>query len=187
MQVKNIIRNCAVLLDDDQLLSELDSTEEMSAQCASIKNKLVECVNIVNKKIATLYCPIKQKKVLLSNSTKISLSNISNEEIIEILQVCVDNEKISFSVENGYLLPKTNGYMTITYNILPKTLKYDDNISYYYNKVNENIFAYGVVSEYLYIMGNCVDAKMWEEKFSSLVSGFTTRRREIVMPVRGWY
>ncbi len=186
MQVNKIIRNCAVLLDDEELLAELDLNADMSEQCLSIRNKLVECVNIVNRKIATLYCPVKMKKVLKSNKNKILISDIIEGEIIEILQVLINNVKSAFYVENGYLITETSGNMTISYNILPKTIKYTDNIDYYNNKVNDNIFAYGVVSEYLYIMGNFVDAKMWEDKFVSGLSSIN-KHRDIVMPKRGWY
>lgn len=187
MLVSKIIRNCAVLLDDEEFLAELESADKMSDQCVSIKNKLVECVNIVNRKIATSYCPIKLKKVLKSNKNNIMISDISEEEIIEILQLSINGVKSVFSVENGYLIAESGGQMTITYTILPKTLTYTDNIDYYNNKVNDNIFAYGVVSEYLYIMGNFVDAKIWEEKFLKEMSNINSRHRDIVMPKRGWY
>lgn len=187
MKVKNIVRNCAVLLDDESLLADIDSTTTMSAQSQSIVNKLVECVNLINKNIATNYYVLKDKVVLKSNNNKISLATITNKEIIEILQVLINNVKSDFSVDSGYLFTKDTGTMTITYLYLPKTLTYTDNIDYYYNKVNESVFAYGVVSEYLYIMGNIVDAKMWEEKFVSSLSHSIKCRRDIIMPRRRWY
>lgn len=187
MQVNNIIRNCAVLLDDEQFLSELDSSSDLSEQSSTIKNKLLECVNIVNRKIATQYFPIKLKKVSNTNNNKIKLSSLSNEKIIDILHVCENNVKIGFNVENGYIVTESGGKMTITYSILPKTVQYNDSIDYYENKISDYVFAYGVVSEYLYIMGNTVDAQVWENKFVEGVRGVTTRNREIVMPVRSWY
>lgn len=187
MKVKNIVRNCAVLLDDDSLLADIDSTTSISTQNQSIINKLVECVNLVNKKIATNYCVLKDKVVLKSNNNKISLSTISTKEIIEIIQVLINNVKSGFSVDGGYLFTNDTGIMTITYTYMPNSVVYTDNIDYYYNKVNESIFAYGVVSEYLYIMCNVVDAKMWEDKFNSALSQSTKCRRDIIMPRRRWY
>lgn len=186
MQVKDIIRYCAVLLDDEQLWTELDSSN-LSSQNVAIKNKLLECLNIINKKIATKYCPIKNKKVLYSNNKKIILDTISDEKILNILYVYLNDVKIDFSVNNGYLTTNTCGTLTITYNILPKNLKYDDEINYYSNKITESVFAYGVVSEYLYIMGNTTEAKIWEEKFEDGLRDLSTFRRDIIMPARRWY
>lgn len=187
MLVKNIIRNCAVLLDDETLLSEIDADQTLSTQNQSIVKKLVECVNIINRKIALSYISLKDKLVLNSNYNTINISDKTNKEIVEILSVYVNNSKGDFSFENGVLVTENVGVMTITYTYLPKTLVYSDNISYYYNKLDESVFAYGVVSEYLYIMGNVTDAKMWEEKFVSSISGAQRRKKDVLMPQRRWY
>lgn len=186
MQVKDIIRYCAVLLDDEQLWTELDSSG-LSSQSATIKNKLLECLNIINKKIATKYCPIKNKKVLYSNNKKISLDIISDEKILNILYVYLNDVKIDFLADSDYLTTNTCGLMTIIYTILPKNLIYEDEINYYNNKITESIFAYGVVSEYLYIMGNTTEAKIWEDKFEEGLRDMSTFRRDIIMPARSWY
>lgn len=186
LQVENIIRNSAVLLNDEQFLREYD-LNELSAQSQTILDRFVECVNIINRQIATKYCPIKNKKVLKSNNGKILLSLITSEEVIEITQVLLNDDKIMFTIENGYLVTNTQGVLTFYYNIMPKTLTKSDVINYYYNRVNENIFAYGVVSEYLYIMGNIDEAKIWEEKFENAISSAGTIRKGVIMPQRRWY
>lgn len=186
MQVKDIIRNCAVLLDDTKLLNDID-TEELSAQSQKIVNTLMECLNSVNRKIATVYFPLKNKKVLFSNNLSFSLSSITNEEIVEITQVLINGYESDFEVIDSQLFTKTAGQLTITYTYMPKTISYGENINYYNNGLSANIFAYAVVSEYLYIMGNVTEAKLWDEKFKESILDCSRHRKEIIMPSRGWY
>lgn len=184
MKVKDILRNCAIVLDDTELLKCIDENT-FSEQDKQTRDMLLECCNLVNIRIASEYIVLKDVVEISCKNGKISIYEISDKKVYDILSVKNNGYPVQFVIRNGYLV---TGYenVSVEYSFLPQKLNIDDDINCYLGKVNERVFAYGAVSEYLAIKGNIDDSNYWNTKFVSALSRSYTKHREIIMPNRRW-
>ncbi len=185
MTVKQIITDVAYLLDDNRLLTAIN-TDNFAGHLQNEQNLLVKCVNFVNNIIATDYFPLISSKKLLTNVNTVPFSDITKSTIFDILQVKDDYGYVTpFKVTNEGV-ETVKGNITIKYAYLPEDVTYDSSITAYPIKINTRIFAYGVASEYLFIKGNYDDGEIWEERFKNAMKALQRTRKNVVMPKRRW-
>ena len=184
MKVKEILKNCAVLLDDLTLYKCIEKGE-YTPQENEIKDLLIECTNLTNARIASEYVFLKEEVEKQTQNGEIFLKDLSDKRVYDVVGVKKEGYSVKFSVKNGYLYTES-GNIKIEFAYLPEKHAIDDTIDYYSGRVSERVFAYGVVAEYLTIKGNVDDANVWNEKFVSALSQSYKKHREIIVPRRRW-
>lgn len=186
MFVKNIIKNTAQILGLDDVVDFINSgivdcdDEQVNEE---IKN-LIFAVNVVNNNIASNYIELIGKACVYNQSEIMSLNKISNNQIIEIKKVFLNNKSIDFKVvPEG--LKTALGNLEILYSYFPSEVSFDDKIDYY-TKVNELIFSQGVAGEYLFLKGAIDDAYMWDKKFKQSLINLLRPKKNLIMPTKRW-
>ena len=62
-----------------------------------------------------------------------------------------------------------------------------DNLTCFETQVNERMFVYGALSEYLFVKGNFDEAQMWEEKFNNELKQFQIGKKDYAnLKPRSW-
>lgn len=184
MKVKEILKNCAILLDDLALAKSME-TGEYTAQEGEVRDLLLECCHFANTRIASEYIFLKDEVEIFSSNGVVSLDKITSKNLLDIISVKKDGYPITFTVRSGALYAQS-GNLLIQFAYLPEKPNLNGEIGYYPGRINERVFAYAIVSEYLAIKGNIDDSNMWNEKFESCISKIYVKHREIVMPKRSW-
>lgn len=188
MNVRNIIKLTATYL---QLTDILNSQPYGTLQPDSAVNKhtsfILTCVNLVNSTLAAEYVKIKKTATVSSVEGKINFSSISSTGLCDILSVKdAFGNSVVYKIFPNYL-KTVSGEVEVTYFALPEQVGLDDNITSYAVKINERIFAYGVVSEYCYINGQFDDATIWDARFKNSLQNVLSKKGEIKIKNRRWY
>lgn len=187
MLVKDIIKKSAKILEFDDVIDYYSTNPETIPDEVSEKiNKLLLAINLVNNTIASLYFEIVGSKVIDCKDGVIPYSSITTNEIVEIKNIYENNGlPIKYKVlSDGVHV--ASGLYKIVYSYLPSEVDEDDNINYY-TKVNSTLFSYGVVAEYLFLIGNINDAYIWDNKFKDEILSLIKTKKNINMPIGRWY
>lgn len=188
MLVKNIIKKSAELLGFKNVVNYLDGNIEADKDIEDDVKLFLIGVNMVNANVASSYMElIGSNRVIAELFNRISYSEISpNNSIIEIKKITkLNGESVSFKLFPDGVEVLSGGDLIIEYSYFPNEVSIDDSIDYYL-KLNEIIFALGVVGEFLYIKGAIEEAVMWDKKFKQNMFNLTRPKRNIVMPVKEW-
>lgn len=187
MILKNILTTSALLLDDPELAKAISVGSSADATIQEKINLLIECTNQINSLIATDYIYLFDT-VAITTTGKYPLSRLSNNDIADIASVkdAIGNE-VSFSVEGQQLCTISGNFNVKFAYYPPKLTTLTQVIDDYGHKINERIFAYGVVSEYLFIKGNIDDSQMWDSRFKQGILGCIRPKRGRIIKERGWY
>lgn len=185
MKVKDVLKNCATLLDDSELAASV-THGVFTSQQNDVINMLIECLNLTNTRIASEYLFIRDVVKIQVSNEELTFDQISPKNIFDVISVKRDGYPIQFTVRGGKLCTKQSGILEIEFAYLPEVLDIHGEIDYYSGRITERVFAYGIVAEYLAIKGNVDDSAMWEDKFLKSMSRSFVRHKEIVMPRRRW-
>lgn len=172
------LKDISLILDNSEYLQECENKE---------LNLLKDCVNLVCNAIACDYINVTKSKLVNNIRGEIAYNDITNDRIYKILKVKnVYGDRIPFRItDNGIECDKGN--VSITYSYFPKEYGFDDVIDVFKTKITERVFAFGVCSEYLYILGNSDDASIFEDRFKNAMRNIVRKQNEIVMPKRRWW
>lgn len=185
MLVKNIIKKVLNLTHNYELAEALDG--ELTTTQENEKKLMVDCVNLTNCNIATNYVKLYAVKKVRNSSGTITYSSVTSKTIFDIVSVkTVTGTSIDFDLNTGGIVTKV-GDVVIKYTYFPDDLLYDDAIDNYPTKINERIFVYGVMAEYLYVKGVFDEAQMWEEKFKLELQSCLRPQRNAKIKRRRWY
>lgn len=204
MLVKDIIKKSAEILGLDDILdyyntlstttqsvdasaeSSSETTQEPSQELLDAIKKLLLCVNLTNNTIASQYFEIIGKTSVKCENGVVAISDISSQEIVDIKYVLdSDGKKMKFHVwADGVHMPIGN--WDVVYSYLPSELGEDDNVNYY-TKINSTLFAYGIVAEYLFLIGDIESAYSWDKRFKEELFALSRPRRCVDMPSKRWY
>lgn len=186
MFVKNIVKLSAEFLNLKDVVDYINGDIEASEELLSEVNNLVLAVSMVNNNIASSYIELIAKTKITNCSGLIGFSKISNKSIIEIKKVTsLNGEDLNFSLSPDGVTIANSESCIVEYSYFPDMVSLDDEIVHYL-KVNEMVFALGVVGEYLYIKGAIDDAYMWDKRFKSSMFNLIRPKRSIVMPAKRW-
>ena len=187
MEVNKILKLCATFLQLKNLDKVIDNSEYLLENDNEDLMLLLESLNLVTNLIATDYMNLIQSKKLKNTSGKVKFSDIHSGSIYKIIKVknCY-GENIPFrTIADG--IECSTGDIVVTYSYFPKYYSYNDNIDEFGMGLTERVFAFGVVSEYLFIKGNSDDASVWEDRFKNGMRNIVRHRHEVVMPKRRWW
>lgn len=185
MLVKDIIKKTAELLElNDVLEYYAGGTEEPTEDVSNTIKKILLSINLTNNTIASQYFEIIGYQDVNCDDV-VPFSKISNNEIVEIKNVVDEHgEKVNFRVmADGVHMP--SGKWQVIYSYLPKDVVESDNINYY-TKIGTMLFAYGVASEYLFLIGDIDNAYFWDKRFKDELFSLSRPKRCINMPSKRW-
>lgn len=186
MIVKDIIKKTAELLELNDVLEYYDDSElELSDDVSNTIKKILLSINLTNNTIASQYYEIIGYKYVNCNDGVVPFSNISDKEIVEIKNVLDEyEEKVDFRVmADGVHVP--SGEWKVVYSYLPNEVVENDEINYY-TKIGSLLFAYGVASEYLFLIGDIDNAYYWDKRFKDELFSLSRPKRCINMPSKRW-
>ena len=189
MLVKDIIKKACKLINLSDVLEYLNDetgTITQSDEVSEKLDKLLLSVNLTNNTLSSQYFEISDCAVCDNSNGVVSFGNITSKNIVEIKKVTdVENKDIEYKVLSDGVHSAYKS-LKIYYTYIPSDVIISDNINYYL-KLSEITFAYGVVSEYLFLIGDLDEASIWDEKFKNILFAISRPRRNIVMPSKCWY
>lgn len=185
MEVKEIIKLSAEFLNMKNIVDYLSGSLEASEDMDNDINNFLLAVNMVNNNIASSYIDLIGCKDIMCFTGKISYSDITDKNIVEIRNVYnLNGDSVSFKVMPDGLFVDSGEYK-IEYSYFPDRVDINSKINHYL-KLNEITFAMGVVGEYLFIKGAVDDAYMWDKRFKNSMFNLLRPKRNLIMPARRW-
>lgn len=189
MLVKDIIKKACKLIGISDVLNYLNDESEdatLSTDASEKLNELLLAVNLTNNTIASQYFEISASTKCDNPSGVVSFESITTKNIVDIKKVTdQENNDIDYKVLSDGIHSDYKS-LIVYYTYIPDDLTISDSVDYYL-KLSEITFAYGVVSEYLFLVGDLEEASIWDEKFKNILFAISRPRRNIVMPSKGWY
>ena len=148
MEVKEILKCTANILNLKKVKSYLDGEIESDSDLLDDLNNLILAVNMTNNLVAANYFELVDSVEIINNKEVIPFEKISNKEIIEIKKVLNSyGDSINFKVKPSGV-ETLNGNLCIVFSYFPNSVDIDDNINYY-TKLNSLVFAMGVASKFI--------------------------------------
>lgn len=184
MNVKNIIKSSAKLLELYDICEYMESGEKDDLFDAEI-NALLLSTNMAISNVASNYINVCKKKKIEAKDSKIKLSDISENPIIQIKKILRNNAPIKFRVHTD-VVEVENGECEVVFSYFPPSVNLEDNISYF-PQLNELLFSYAVVAEYLFLKGQVDDAYMWDKRFKASLLSIQRPCKNIILPKKRWW
>lgn len=185
MKVKEILIKVSKILDLKELENYLTHDIEITDDINNDINKLLMATNMINGIIASQYFEIIDNVNINVNNNFIAYADISDKGIIEIK--CVtnsDGSPIEYKLYNNGLYVSANN-INIKFSYFPKEVTIDDAIDCYM-RLNDYVFAQGVVSEYLFLKGDFEESYIWDKRFKNSLNSIMRPKRSIITPAKEW-
>ncbi len=186
MQVIDILIKSARILELNGVLeclnnSNIDEPEDVSIDI----DNLLTSINIVSRDIASSFCEMIDRVNVECQNGVIEFSQITDKDILNIKSV-----KTTGGLRIDYLLGSDGihilpGNYVIKFSYLPRIVDRNDDINFC-QKIGLDVFAYGVVSEYLFLKGDIQNASVWGDKFKDLLWAMFRTRKSINIPCKRW-
>lgn len=184
MNVNNIIKSSAKLLELYDLIEYMEGSEKDDYFDTEI-NALLTATNMAISNVASNYINVCDKKKIEVKNGQIKLSDISSNPIIQIKKILRKNLPIKFRVHTD-IIEVENGECDVVFSFFPPSVTIEDNISYF-PQLNELLFSYAVVAEYLFLKGQIDDAYVWDKRFKASLLSIQRPCRNIVLPKKRWW
>lgn len=183
MIVKNILIEASKLLGLNDMLQYLNNKCETCDE--DELSSLVVATNMAINNISANYINVCNRVKVSSTNGQIKFSKISDKSIIQIKKVLKNNLPIKFKVHSD-CIEVDNGEYEVVYSFFPDSVYLKDEIDYF-PQLNELLFAYAVVAEYLFLKGQIDDAYVWDKRFKASMLSIQRPTRNITIPKRRWW
>lgn len=180
--LKDILIKTAELINRDDIINELKSSNQSSSQ--AIQNDILRLISYYNytmEKICENYFTIKNTQKLYSDKNrKISFLNLGFEPI-KILSVLKNQKPVFFSEYSKYItVPEANSLYEIVYKYLPDQVSNLSQDVILPIGVTTKILCYGIASEFLASKNHIDQAEYWNNKFMlEIFKSKTSKNRKI--------
>lgn len=185
MTVKEILKLVCEFVGEREILQKLSEQNPSYTTRESEKlETMVRCFNLVNQEIASEYLPFLFEEEIDINNSILNFSSLS-KSVVAVYQL---KDKFGFPVRfknfPNYIEVCGDG-KKIIYSYLPDdvTLSSDFDLK---NGLSARVYAYGVASEYLLIVGMSEDAEIWEERYKESLFILSKKNGEHRLPRRRW-
>lgn len=190
MTVKQVLKLTMFYIGREDLLKYSifggeDETIPTAAEQAEI-DKLVKCLNLVIKEIATDYMPLKRRLVIQVRNKMFEFDTLPDTLLDVVSLKTLLGIRTKCEIFPSHLACEDGKY-ELTYHYLPDELEIDDDIPNFYGKLDERVFAFGTAMEHSY--SNCLfdDAQLWENRYKTALLCAGRKRREMTVAKRGWF
>lgn len=191
MKVIDVLKDtCTFLQMEDEykyLCSYSNDTFSNTASDAVIKNVelLLKCTNLIVDTICSEYIKLKDSTFVHTVDGRIGYSDISENQIYNIIGVEDSFGPVQFSDFNSEVCVDNPGRYKVTYLYSISNLNYDSDLSIF--RLPTKDIAYGVISEYLYIEKLYDDAAIWDKRFKSTILNLLSNKKRLYIKPRRWY
>jgi len=189
MTVQKIVGLCKDLLQydfDQELFLEGVNIDYVKQSQKSNKNfgLLVKCVALCEMELACDYFPLKAKQEFLTNSVKLSEFNRPLHEVVKVYNPFGEEVKFVSNVDG--IVADTTGGIVVHYHYRPTTKEYFDELERGNPKMDERLFAYGAIAEFMFLSGMYDDATIWDKRYKDLIQVTLYSNKSLKIPERRW-
>lgn len=168
--IKDVILNCAQLLDRDDLVDELnkiESIDEISEKYVQNDiSKLLSYYNFIARLICESYIDLVREDEFISNSDKKIYFNNFLFKPIKILSAKSGNLKEYFQIFSDYIVVlKANARYKIEYKYVLDEAKDLNDSNCFCGILNKHILCEGIASQFLASKGRFNESEYWHNKF----------------------
>lgn len=185
MKVNNIIKKAAKILGIDNVYDYLNGEIELSESISQDVEKLLLACNIVNGIIASQYVEVIDVINTEVHNGSILVTDFTDKNIIEIKEITNGNgAPIEYKIISGQIFVDAS-FVNVKFSYFPNDVNIDDTIDYYL-KIDEYVFAQGVVGEYLFLKGDFEESYIYDARFKNAISSVLRPKRNIITPSKRW-
>ncbi len=186
MTVKEILKLVCEFVGEKELMAKLQAEVLSVEQREQEKlDCMVRCFNLVNQEIASDYLPFLTREEVDAQGPILNFSTLK-KTVVNIYEI-KNKFGVSLKFKNYPNFVEVSGKpKTVTYSFLPDELSLDDEVEKNCG-LSARVYAYGVASEYLLIMGVGDDAEIWETRFKDSLFVLSRKRNEHILPRRSWF
>lgn len=177
MTVKQIIETCNRMANLN-IASECFSDDTLDDK-AEI---LVDCCNAVSEKLCTFF-PSPKFVEICATDEFIDISGTDFDRVISLTDG--DGRNVPYRYGQNGLFVKDDGVYKLCYAATSPTFAWTDTVTFPSPRVTCRIFAYGVLAEYFFCMGDYSEAKAWEGRFEDAVHLISLKTSAMNMPPVG--
>ena len=164
--LKNILLETAKIINRDDLIEALNTTNQVSQ---SIENDILRLVSYFNYTLETLcenYFNLTNTQSIYSDKNKkIYYINFKNEPI-KISKISKNNQSVFFSKYTNFItVPEKNTKYEITYTFLPERVNDLNKKIILPQGITRKILCYGIAGEFLASKNQFEKAEYWNNKF----------------------
>lgn len=179
MTVKEIVALCSKMADlevDESCFSDGGAPDEKA-------QKLALCCNCV---LEQLYCDfataLKTCRVTSRNGV-IDVKPLRLNRVISLADACGNNAPYRYTQDG---IAVADGEYILTYALLPQKADWNDEVSFPSPRITQRIFAYGVISEYFFQIGDFSAAEIWETRYKDALHSSRVKTSSMCLPVGRW-
>ena len=187
--LSKIIKNIALILEDNQTLNNLSALEEDSG--VVVENSTQTYISLVNFVIANVaenfLCYNCTQDLVSDNSGKLCLADLRYNPCL-IRHVKDENFKnVKFNISVDYLhVNNPNKVYYVDYAFVPSELTSITDTVMLPIGLDYKTLCYGVVSEYYALKLQFAEANIWEQKFKQGLRNLNRTYKEIRFASRRW-
>lgn len=128
---------------------------------------LLECFNNVMKHISMKYLPLYHKEFVDVTQGYLDLGSLKYDAY-KIKKICDQYVEYKVKIIEG-LIPLSNGSYFVEYQYIPDSLKEDDDIIDFDNRLLVQGYIYGINSEFSLMRGDITGSQMWDAKYREIM------------------
>ena len=172
MKIKDVIKNSALLIGKQNVLTYLENDVTDGATLATVNN-MTALINLVINELACTYVPMVKSEMQVAESSKIYYTALS-ERPLRILSVTDKrgNDILKQSTPE-YVVVNGNGAV-IEYEFLPPNFGLEDEFNFSNAQITERILSYGLSAEVCISEGRFDEAVTWHERYVQEISMILT-------------
>ena len=168
MKIKDVIKNCALLLGKQNVLTYLDGGQTDGVTIATVNN-MTSLVNLVINELACTYIPMVKSETVLATDGKIYYTELT-ERALKVLSVTdIHGDEIDAKITPEYVKIKGSS-ATIEYEFLPPNYGLEDQFNFSNTQVTERVLSYGLSAELCISEGRFDEAVTWHERYVQEIS-----------------
>ena len=186
MTVCNVITTADNILNLN-IVSQLDVSAQTLAQAMRHNadcNLLLTCCNSVMEDLFRQFAFDCRSTVVEAVNGLIDTSLLKICRAVSLTDSA--GRKTPFAYCASGLKVDADGKYNLTYARLPDELDFDTDVTLPNCKITNRIFTYGVIAEYLRIVGDYLNSQSWLGKFNQALTVATTSKTDLRLPSRRW-
>ena len=189
MTIQDIVGLCAQLLqfDFDGELFEKNCSDSFLYQTLKDNKNfalLVKCVTLCETELACDYFPLKSSQRFESNSIKTKDFEKALHEVVKVRDA--NGDEVKFVVNSDGIVANCKGDILVDYHYRPQAKGYFDELDRGNPKMDERLFAYGAIAEFMFLSGSYDEASLWDKRYKDLIQVALYENRSMKIPQRRW-
>ena len=186
MIVKEILKDCALLLDRDDLNTYLNNgVADDYVTASKDASVLLNAYNIVSQEISSEYLKLEYVETFSVKDGRVSFEKFKYTPLIIRSVKDKKGNKIAYQIEQGSIYTNFNEIeVTYVYSFPKKSL--NDLTGYELTPITSKILQYGTLTEYLLIKGLYEEASLYNSKYVDALSNAINKSRSQKVKCREW-